>query len=60
MDVYFLALLVFNAVQVRTLRLPDKSHMANLLPVKFSAAIVIKTSALFLEAAEKAKLFAPE
>lgn len=44
----------------RNLWLLDESHTANLLPAEFAAALVIKTSVLLLEAAEKAKFLPPE
>lgn len=60
-NVYPLASLVFDALQLRTLWLVDEDHTtANLLPAEFSATLPIKTSALFLEAVEKAKFLSPE
>lgn len=59
-NVYLLASLVFDAVQIRTLWLIDESHSANVLPAEFSASLVIKTSILFLEAVEKGKFLPPE
>lgn len=59
-NVYLLALLIFDAVQVRTLWLVDGDHTASLLPGEFSAALVIKTSGLFLEAVEKGNFLPPE
>ncbi|KAH8760347.1 ABC transporter type 1, transmembrane domain-containing protein [Diaporthe sp. PMI_573] len=61
-NVYLLASLVFDAVQIRTLWLTsiDESHTANVLPAEFSAALVIKTSILFLEIVEKGRFLPPE
>lgn len=59
-NVYLLASLVFDAVQIRTLWLIDETHPASVLPAEFSAALVIKTSILFLEAVEKGKFLPPE
>ncbi|KAI3390389.1 hypothetical protein diail_9824 [Diaporthe ilicicola] len=59
-NVYLLVSLVFDAVQIRTLWLIDESNPANVLPAEFSAALVIKTSILFLEAVEKRKFLPSE
>ncbi|KAJ4385223.1 hypothetical protein N0V93_010284 [Gnomoniopsis smithogilvyi] len=59
-NVYLLASLVFDAVQLRTLWLIDQRHPDNVLPAEFSSALVIKTSILFLEAVEKGQFLPPE